>query len=122
MEAESDWNAAAWGGQSGEHTAWVTGSPGVFPGHLIVDSAAGQAFIGEAACIRRERKLNDAGLRDVQVHTNDNPLPSSQREWEVQHVKFVLRWSSSDLMRASVEGRSRNLVSMPLFWKDHHSS
>ena len=34
-----------------------------------MDSAAGQALIGEAACVRWEQKLNDAGLRGVQVHS-----------------------------------------------------
>ena len=37
-------------------------------GHLIVDSAAGQALTGEAACVRWEQKLSDAGLRGVRVH------------------------------------------------------
>ena len=46
----------------------ATGSLGVSPQeHLIVDSAAGQASIGEAARVRWEQKLNDAGLRGVQV-------------------------------------------------------
>ena len=36
----------------------------------MVDSAAGQALNGEAACARREQKLNDAGLRGVQ---DDDP-------------------------------------------------
>ena len=39
------------------------------PGHLIVDITTGLALIGEAACIRWDRKLNGAGLRGVQVHT-----------------------------------------------------
>ena len=48
---------------------WATGSPGIPPGHLIVGSAAGQALIGEAACVRWEQKLSDpAGLRGVRVH------------------------------------------------------
>ena len=38
------------------------------PGHLIVDSAAGQALIGKAACVKWEQKLNSAGLCGVQVH------------------------------------------------------
>ena len=33
-----------------------------------MDSAAGQALIGEAACVRWEQKLSDAGLRGVRVH------------------------------------------------------
>ena len=54
--------------KSDEDAAWATGSSGIPPGHLIVDSAAGQALIGEAACVRWEQKLSDAGLRGVQVH------------------------------------------------------
>ena len=46
----------------GNRISWV------HPGHLTVDSAAGQALIGEAACVRWEQKLNDAGLRGVRVH------------------------------------------------------
>ena len=42
--------------------------PGIHLGHLTVDSAAGQALIGEAACVRWEQKLSDAGLRGVRVH------------------------------------------------------
>ena len=45
------------------------GISGVPPGHLIVDTAAGQGLIGEAACIRWEQNLNGSGLRGVQVHT-----------------------------------------------------
>ena len=53
VEEESDWNAATWGGlESDEDAAWATGSPGIPPGHLIVDSAAGHALIGEAACAK----------------------------------------------------------------------
>ena len=33
-----------------------------------MDSAAGQALIGEAACVRWEQKLSNAGLRGVRVH------------------------------------------------------
>ena len=33
-----------------------------------MDSAAGQALIGEAAYARWERKMHDAGLRGVEVH------------------------------------------------------
>ena len=33
-----------------------------------MDSAAGQALIGEAACVRWEEKLSDAGLRGVRFH------------------------------------------------------
>ena len=50
------------------NAAWVTGSPGIPPGHLIVDSAAGQALIGEAACVKWEQKLTSAGLCGVRVH------------------------------------------------------
>ena len=46
----------------------ITGSPGIPPGHLIVDSAAGQALIGEAACVKWEQKLSTVGLRGVRVH------------------------------------------------------
>ena len=48
VDQESVWSAATWSGQSDEDAAWATGSPGIPPGHLIVDSAAGQALIGEA--------------------------------------------------------------------------
>ena len=65
VDEESVWSAATWGGQSDEDAAWAKGSSGIPPGHLIVDSAAGQAFIGEAACVRWEHKLSDAGLRGV---------------------------------------------------------
>ena len=41
---------------------------GIPPGHLIVDSAAGQALIGEAACVRWEQKLSDTALRGVRIH------------------------------------------------------
>ena len=34
-----------------------------------VDSAAGQALIGDTACVKWEQKLNGACLRGVQVHT-----------------------------------------------------
>ena len=68
MDEESVWSAATWSGQSDEDAAWATGSPGIPPGHLIVDSAAGQALIGEAACVRWEQKLSDASLRGVRVH------------------------------------------------------
>ena len=34
-----------------------------------MDSAAGQALIGEPACIRWEQKLSDAGLREVRVNS-----------------------------------------------------
>ena len=44
------------------------GIPRIPPGHLLVDSAAGQALIGEAACVRWEQKLSDARLRGVRVH------------------------------------------------------
>ena len=33
-----------------------------------MDSAAGQALTGEAACVRWEQKLSDAGVRGVRVH------------------------------------------------------
>ena len=42
VEEESDSNAATWGGQCDEDTAWATGFPGVPLGHLTVDSAAGR--------------------------------------------------------------------------------
>ena len=64
VDEESVWSAATWSGQSDEDAAWATGSPGIPPGHLIVDSAA---LIGEAACVRWEQKLSDAGLRGVRV-------------------------------------------------------
>ena len=68
VDEESVWSAATWGGQSDEEAAWATGSPGIPPGHSIVNSAAGQALIGEPACVRWEQKLRDAGLRGVRVH------------------------------------------------------
>ena len=68
VDEESVWSAATWSGQSDEDAAWATGSPGIPPGHLIVDSAAGEALIGEAACVRWEQKLSDARLRGVRVH------------------------------------------------------
>ena len=60
---ESVWNAATWSGQYDEDAAWATGSPEIPPGHLIADSAAGQALIGEAACVEWEQKLSTVGLR-----------------------------------------------------------
>ena len=42
---ESVWSAATWSGQHDEDAAWATGSPRIPLGHLIVDSAAGQALI-----------------------------------------------------------------------------
>ena len=65
---ECVWNAATWSGQYDEDAAWATGSPGIPPGHLIVDSAAGQALIGEAACVEWEQKLSSVGLCGVRVH------------------------------------------------------
>ena len=59
---ESVWSAATWSGQYDEDAAWATGSPGIPPGHLIVDSAAGQA------CVEWEQKLSTVGLRGVRVH------------------------------------------------------
>ena len=44
------------------------GISGIPLGHLIVDSAAGQALIGEAACVRWEQHLSNAGLCGVRVH------------------------------------------------------
>ena len=70
VNEESVWSAATWSGQSDEDAAWATGSPGIPRGHLIVDSAAGQALIGEAACVRWEQKLSSVGLRGVRVHCN----------------------------------------------------
>ena len=67
---ESVWNAATWSGQCDEDAAWAIGFPGIPPGHLIVDSAAGQALIGEAACVEWEQKLSTVGLRGVRVHSN----------------------------------------------------
>ena len=64
---ESVWNAATWSGQCDEDAAWTTGSPEIPPGHLIVDSAAGQALLGEAACVEWEQKLSTVGLRGVRV-------------------------------------------------------
>ena len=69
VEEESTWTTAGWRGRLGKGAAWATGTSEVLPGHLIVDSAAGQALIGETACVRWEQKLNGAGLRGVQVHT-----------------------------------------------------
>ena len=46
------------------------GIPGNPPGHLIVDSAAGQALIGEAACVKCEQKWSNVGLCGVRVHCN----------------------------------------------------
>ena len=66
---ESVWNAATWSDQCDEDAAWATGFPGIPPGHLIVDSAAGQALIGEAACVEWERKLSTVGLRGVRVNS-----------------------------------------------------
>ena len=68
VNEESVWSAATWGSQYDEDAAWATGSPGIPPGHLIVDSAAGHALIGEAACVRWEQKLSSAGLCGVRVH------------------------------------------------------
>ena len=68
VSEESVWSAATWSGQSDEDAASAKGSSGIPPGHLIVDSAAGQALIGEAACVRWEQKLSNAGLRGVRVH------------------------------------------------------
>ena len=64
---ESVWNAATWSDQCDEEVAWATGSPEIPPGHLIVDSAAGQALIGESACVEWEQKLSTVGLRGVRV-------------------------------------------------------
>ena len=66
---ESVWNAATRSGQCDEDAAWATGSPEIPPGHLIVDCAAGQALIGEAACVEWEQKLSTVGLRGVRVHS-----------------------------------------------------
>ena len=68
VNEESVWSAATWSGQSDEDAAWATGSPRIPPGRLIVDSAAGQALIGEAACVRWKQKLSSAGLCGVRVH------------------------------------------------------
>ena len=68
LNDESVWSAATWSGQYDEDAAWATGSPGIPPGHLIVDSAAGQALIGEAACVKWEQKLSSVGLCGVRVH------------------------------------------------------
>ena len=64
VNEESVWSAATWSGQYDEDAAWATGSPG----HLIVDSAAGQALIGEAAGVKWEQKLSSVGLGGVRVH------------------------------------------------------
>ena len=66
---ESVWNAATWSDQCDEDAAWATGSPEIPPGHLILDSAAGQALIGEAACVEWEQKLSTVGLRGVRVNS-----------------------------------------------------
>ena len=68
VDEESVWSAATWGGQSDDDAAWATGSPGIPLGHLIVVTAAGQVLIGEAACVRSEQKLGEAGLCGIQVH------------------------------------------------------
>ena len=47
---------------------WQRDLLGIPPGHLIVDSAAGQELTGEAACVTWEQMLSDAGLRGVWVH------------------------------------------------------
>ena len=65
---ESVWNAATWSDQCDEDAAWAIGFPGIPSGHLIVDSAAGQALIGEAACVEWERKLSTVGLHGVRVN------------------------------------------------------
>ena len=84
-EEESDWTAASWEDQFGEGlltsrvvAAMAAESLEAFPGHLIVDSAGGQALIGEAACTRWEQKLNGAALRGVQVHTKMT-IPKEKR-------------------------------------------
>ena len=69
VNEESVWSAATWSRQYDEDAAWATGSPGIPPGHLIVDSAAGQALIGEAACVEWEQKLSAVGLRGVRVNS-----------------------------------------------------
>ena len=66
---ESVWNAATWSDQCDEDAAWATGSPEIPPGHLIVDSAAGQPLVGEAACVEWEQKLSIVGLRGVRVNS-----------------------------------------------------
>ena len=66
---ESVWNAATWSDQCDEDAAWAIGSPEIPPDHLIVDSAAGQALIGEAACVEWEQKLSTVGLRGVRVNS-----------------------------------------------------
>ena len=68
VNEESVWSAATWSGQYDEDAAWATGSLGIPPGHLTVDSAAGQALIGEAACVKWEQQLSSAGLCGVRVH------------------------------------------------------
>ena len=40
-----NWTATEWGDRLGHGAVWATGTPEVFPGHLIVDGAAGQAMI-----------------------------------------------------------------------------
>ena len=60
VNEESVCSAATWSGQYDEDAAWATGSPGIPPGHLIVDSAAGQASTGEAAC-QMEAKVERCG-------------------------------------------------------------
>ena len=66
---ESVWNAATWSDQCDEDAAWAIGFPEIPPEHLIVESAAGQALIGEAACIEWEQKLSTVGLRGVRVNS-----------------------------------------------------
>ena len=52
VNEESVWSAATWSGWCDEDAAWATVTQGIPRGHLIVDSAAGKALIGEAACVK----------------------------------------------------------------------
>ena len=69
LNEESVWSAATWSGQYDEDAAWATGSPKIPPGHLTADSAAGQASIGEAACVRVGAKVEQCwSLWCTRVH------------------------------------------------------
>ena len=50
----------------------------------MVDSAAGQALIEEAACVRWEQKLSTVGLRGVRVSLQDDD-PKRGRRYSTSH-------------------------------------
>ena len=64
-----NWTATEWRDRLGHGAVLATGTLEVLPGHLIVDSAAGQAMIGETACVKWEQKSQSACLRGERVHT-----------------------------------------------------